>query len=83
MGWAKPGPARPSPAHGLNFFEKKTMGWAGLTSFGTGCAGRVNFTMGTHGPNLNYVHVKKLVLFFLFLFYFYIKKLFDQWRQSH
>jgi hypothetical protein len=52
MGWAKP-----DPAHGLNVFEKKTMGWTGLTNFGAGWAGRVNFTMGTHGPNLNYVHV--------------------------
>jgi hypothetical protein len=37
MSWTKPG-----PAHGPNFFEKKTMGWAG----------RVNFAMGAHGPNL-------------------------------
>jgi len=28
-----PGPARPSPAHGLNFFVKKSMGWAGPTYF--------------------------------------------------
>jgi hypothetical protein len=38
MGWAKL-----SPAHGPIFFEKKTMGWAGLT----------NFVMGAHGPNLD------------------------------